>query len=159
MRSLLVWLTTQYAGEAPILQYAVDEFEDDGAPRMVGAAPSWLGVGGQRPLSREQEQRPDDWRSRACRTDADGFYVSPMRCAIARTRDPEERLYLVNLAVNVLDPQDVGQLAGYPDFALNDIMHGALRRLRRRYRDRPEAHPPKWTELSDSQKQAEGDAA
>jgi hypothetical protein len=150
MRAALRWLTTEYAAETPFLQHSIDEMADDGSPLMVGAAVPWLGLSGR-------DERPDDWRARACRTDPDGLYVTPMRCALARTSDEAERLFLVNLATNVLAPSDVCTLAGVPTWAASDATGGAIGRLRRRYRDRPLTR--KWTELSEAQKRAEGDAA
>jgi len=129
--SLLRWLQEEYALESPprLHNHALAE---DGDPVMNGEAAGWLGF-----HQGEDGGRPNDWRALACRTDQDGKYLTPMRCAIARVGDPNEGRFLGALASNVLHPVDVSRQFGVPDWCRGDVISAGLERLWSNYLSGP----------------------
>lgn len=137
-KSLLHWLCTEYAIEAPDALHA-HRLEEDGDPVMNGEARAWIGFG-QGEYGGEwfgQDAQPNDYRRVACRTDVDGKYVTPTRAAIARIREPAERKLVGELACNVLYPLDVTRINGIPDWCRQDVVNAALERLWWNWRDSP----------------------
>ena len=122
------WLTNGYALEAPARLHDRD-VADDGAPDHTGEAKSYIGFA--------QRVEPNDWRAVACRTDDEGSYVTPMRCAIARVGDPDRRALLGALACNAFTPLDVTRSFGIPNWCAGDVMYRALDLLWSVYQDRP----------------------
>ena len=122
------WLTDGYALEAPARLHDRD-IADDGAPDHTGEAKAYIGF--------TQRTEPNDWRAVACRTDEDGSYLTPMRCAIARVGDPKRRELLGGLACNILTPLDVTRSMDIPDWCAADVMYRALELAWAVYRDRP----------------------
>jgi hypothetical protein len=152
-RSLLRWLQDGYALEAPAALHK-HALEEDGDPAMHGEARAYIGfsqgvIGGEWFVA---VAMPNDWRKVANRTDADGFYVTPMRAAIARLSDPAERRLLGELATNVLYPLDVCRTNGIPDWCRHDVVDASLRRLYRTWRDAP---LPERGRISEAQSMAE----
>ncbi len=111
------WLTEGYALEAPVRLHDRD-VADDGAPDHTGEAKGYLGFA--------QQAEPNDWRAVACRTDEDGSYLTPVRCAISRVGDPDRRRFLGALACNIYTPLDVTRTFGIPDWCASDVMYRAL---------------------------------
>lgn len=150
------WLTDGYALEAPARLHDRD-VADDGAPDHTGEAKNYLGLNypvGQR-ADDEKGTEPTDWRRVACRTDRDGSYVTPMRCAIARIGDPDRRALLGGLACNIFTPLDVTRSMGIPDWCAGDVMYRALDLLWSVYADQP---MPQRSGKSDAQLDAEAAA-
>jgi hypothetical protein len=152
-RSLLHWLQSEYALEAPGRLHT-RSLEEDGDPSMHGEARAYIGfsqgiIGGTWFVVAGQ---PNDWRRVACRLDEDGCYVTPMRAAIARTSHWAERRLLSELATNVLCPLDVTRANGIPDWCRQDVVEAALGRLYANWRDAP---LPTRSRLSESQSIAE----
>jgi hypothetical protein len=151
LRTLLRWLVREYALEAPAKLHTGTALEEDGDPAMTGEAKSWLGM--------SDRHEPNDWLAVACRTDADGFYVSPMRCAIARIRNEDRRNLVGELAVNLLFPRDVMDAHAIPAWCQNDVAFASLSIVWDTYADRPLPRSSVgWVEKSASQRAAE-DAA
>lgn len=147
------WLTDGYALEAPARLHDRD-VADDGAPDHTGEAKGYLGM--TDPPSWVTQTQATDWRRVACRTDDEGYYVTPMRCAIARVGDPDRRQLLGGLACNLLTPLDVTRAQDIPDWCAGDVMYRALSMLWDVYTDRPiPRRGPTWVEKSDSQRAAE----
>jgi hypothetical protein len=120
---------------------------DDGAPDHTGEFKSYVGF---------QQDGDQDWRAVACRTDREtGFYITPMRCAIARVGDPQRRELLGGLACNLLTPLDVTRAQGIPDTYAGDVMYRSLELLWSVYMDKP---LPRTTGKSDQQLDAEAAA-
>ena len=152
-RSLLHWLQSEYALEAPGRLHTC-ALEEDGDPSMHGEARAYIGfsqgvIGGTWFVAVAQ---PNDWRRVACRLDDDGYYVTPMRAAIARTGHWAERKLLAELATNVLYPLDVIRANGIPDWCRHDVVEAALGRLYVQWRDAP---MPTRSRPSESQSVAE----
>ena len=151
LRTLLRWLTSSYALEVPGKLHSGATLEEDGDPAMTGEAQSWLGM--------HDDSQPNDWIRVACRTDADGYFSTPMRCAIARVHQAERRNLLAELATNLLFPKAVMDANLIPAWAQNDVLGVSLSILWDTYADRP---LPRSTvnhlEKSESQRAAE-DAA
>ncbi len=152
-RSILRWLQQGYALEAPPALHT-HHLEEDGDPAMNGEARTYIGfsqgvIGGE---WFAVTALPNDWRRVACRTDGDGYYVTPMRAAIAKVNEPGERKLLADLATNVLYPLDVTRANGIPDWSRQYVVDGALERLWRAWRDAP---LPVRTRISDAQADAE----
>ncbi len=122
------WLTEGYALEAPNRLHDRD-VADDGAPDHTGEAKAYIGF--------TQRTEPNDWRAVACRTDEDGFYLTPVRAAIARVGDPDRRRFLGALACNIYTPLDVSRAFGIPDWCAGDVMYRALDLAWSMYQDRP----------------------
>jgi hypothetical protein len=152
-KSLLRWLQEGYALEAPAALHT-HQLEEDGDPAMHGEARAYIGfsqgvIGGTWFVV---EALPNDWRKVANRTDADGYYVTPMRAAIARLASPDERKLLSELATNVLYPLDVCRANGIPDWCRHDVVDASLKRLYRAWRDAP---LPERGRISEAQADAE----
>ena len=103
LRELLRWAQSQYALEPPPRLHDRD-VADDGAPDHTGEAKSYIGL--------SQDKEPNDWRAVACRTDADGYHITPLRCAIERVPGEERRTLLRALLPNVFFPRDAAEAAG-----------------------------------------------
>jgi hypothetical protein len=158
LRTLLRWLVREYALEAPAKLHTGSALEEDGDPAMTGESKAWLGMS-QGNADPKVDSRPNDWLAVACRTDADGFYVSPLRCAIARIHSPERRNLVGELAVNLLFPRDVMDAHDIPAWAQNDVAYASLSIVWDTYADRPLPRSSVgWVEKSDAQRAAE-DAA
>lgn len=83
LAALLRLLKRQYALEPPPKLHSGTELADDGDPQFTGEAQRFLGFG--------QRTGPNDWVAVACQTDVDGYYVTPLRCAIERMRQCNAR--------------------------------------------------------------------
>jgi hypothetical protein len=143
LRALLRWAQHEYSLEPPSRLHDRD-VADDGAPDHTGEAKSFLGF--------TQRTEPNDWRAVACRTDDDGFYVTPLRCAVERVPGVERRALLRAVLPNVFFPADACEVAGIPSWCADDVLFRALVLLWDGYRDRP---LPRRTNKSDSQLDAE----
>jgi hypothetical protein len=151
--SLLRWLQSEYALEAPAALHARG-LEADGDPVINGEARAYIGfsqgvIGGTWFVTAAM---PNDWRKVAHRCDEDGRYVTPMRAAIARVSDPAERRLLAELATNVLFPLDVTRFNGIPDWCRHDVVDASLERLWWNWRDAPLPRPG---QISEAQADAE----
>jgi len=142
--ALLPWLQQEYSLEAPN-RLTNRALADDGSPSMNGEAARWLGF---------HQDGPQNWTAIACAKDADGNYLTPLRCAIAKTRDQNERRFLGALACNVLYPADVARQWGIPDWCRSDVIVASIRRLNDRYR-----HAPLPTQSRPSESQSIAEAA
>lgn len=151
MRTLLRWLVREYGMEPPVKLHSGAALEEDGDPAMTALAKSWFGM--------NDDREPTPWTEVACRTDPDGYYVTPMRCALAHIPSTERRHLLSELAVNLLFPRDVMNAHGIPAWAQNDVMAASLSMLWDTYSDRriPKAKVG-WVDKSQAQRDAE-DAA
>jgi hypothetical protein len=136
--SLLRWLQENYALEAPVRLHARG-LEEDGDPTMNGEARAYLGFS-QGELGGDwlgATARANDWVRVAHRCDPDGRYITPMRAAIARVGDYNERAMLMALATNVLLSLDVTRSHDIPDWCRHDVVNASLERLWWSWRDAP----------------------
>jgi hypothetical protein len=113
---------------------------------MASAARRYLGLAGR------EDDRADDWVRLASRCDADGFYLTPMRRAIA-TMPYQRRLFLRDLVPELLSPTGVAMLHGVPAWCVGDVIHQSLAMLWGRYLDRP-LPSPGYLSMSESQRNA-----
>lgn len=141
---LLRWAQSQYALEAPPRLHDRD-IADDGAPDHTPEAKRYIGF-----TARDGEA--DDWKRAACRRDADGFYQTPLRCALEKVPGAERRLLLRAVLPNVLYPSDAAQAVGVPSWCADEVLFRALDMLWNQYLDRP---IPQRTRKSDAQLDAE----
>ena len=111
------WLVEGYKLEAPGRLHDRD-IADDGAPDHTSEAKSYIGFA--------QRTEPNDWKAVACRTDDDGYFLTPMRAAISRVGDPDRRAFLGALACNLLTPLDVTRAFAIPDWVAVDVMGRSL---------------------------------
>lgn len=151
LRQLIRWAKASYALEPPAKLHSGRELADDGDPAMTGEALRYLG------FSRDGAE---DWVAVACGLDPDGYYVTPMRCAIERLRRTNKRQADIASAVvtHVFYWKDaLGRLD--PPVAEGDEAACVAAALYRVY-DMMSAVPVRrrYTELSEAQKKAE-DAA
>lgn len=149
LRALLRWAHQQYEAETPNLDHSQTHIDDDGAPTMAAAARRYLALSGP------PDDRPDDWVRLASRCDTDGFYITPMRRAIA-TMPRDRRLFLRDLVPELLYPTEVALLHGIPAWCVADVIHQSLAMLWGRYLDRP-LPKPGWLSMSESQRNAVDD--
>ena len=150
MRWLLRWASAGWSMETPSLGHSVSLTDEGGAPDMKGAAKAYLGL-------LRRGDGPDDWEKTACRRDADGRYVTPMRAALSKVRNQKLRRFLHDLIPNTLRPSDITTVHGVPDWAEAWAIEGALEILYREYQAAPLPRRS-WVDLSTSQQAAE-DAA
>lgn len=148
LRYLLSWAYQQWTLECPTLGHSVTLTDEGGGPDMKAAAKAYLGL-------LRRGENPDDWEKTARKTDADGFYVTPLRAALSRIRNLAMRRFLHDLIPNaMLRPSDIAQLHGTPGWAEAWVMQGALEALYREYHAAP-VPQRSWVDLSDSQRTAE----
>lgn len=146
LRALLGWATRAYQLETPDLNHSHRDVGDDGTPAMRQEARRWLGLAGH-------DQHKDDWRRIACRTDPDGRYITPLRCAIERTPRADVRAFLRDLAASEFATAEVAARHGLTEMATTYVVHGTLIGLWRRYSEAPIPRRA-WIDLSDSQRAA-----
>lgn len=114
---------------------------------MKGAALVYLNLAGQ------QRQGADDWTKAACALDDDGFYRTPLRCALSSIRDPWMRRFLHDLIPNaMLSPSAVAQVHGIPHVVEGLVMRFCLMNLWRECQAAP--YRPSWVDQSLSQQNA-----
>lgn len=148
LRFLLGWAHRNWTLETPTLGHAVSLTDAGGAPDMKGAAKAYLG------LVRKGDG-PDDWQRTAQRRDEDGRYITPLRAALYRIRNPELRRFLHHLIPNaVLRPSDIATVHGIPTWAEAWVMQGALEILYREFQSAP-IPQRSWVDMSESQQRAE----
>lgn len=148
LRGLLSWASHQLRLETPELGHSASLTDDGGSPDMKAAAKAYLAL-----TTRVQvDDRPDSWRAIACRLDKDGFYVTPLRCALEGL-PAERRALLRDALANELFALDMATIHGIPTWAAGDVLFRSLRLLWDRYLDRPLPRRS-WIELSDSQRAA-----
>lgn len=165
-RSLLAWLASGYALEAPEKLHSGARLETDGDPAMTGEAAGWLGFhqGEDRGLVPEPDREATaggdmDWRRIASRVDVDGKYKTPIRAALSRIADPKRRRFACELAVNLYFPLDVAaanDIAGEP-WQVQAAIQATLELVWRTYADAPEprSRSAGWVDRSESQQAAE----
>ena len=146
LRGLLLWAQRGYALEAPGKMHSGARIEEDGDPAMTGEAKGYIGF--------HDAKEPNDWRGVACRLDKDGQYLTPMRAAIEGVQPLERRRFLRSLLVAEFHAKDVSRLHEIPDWCSGDVTHQSLSLLWDRWRDKPLPRPS-WTDLSQSQRDAE----
>jgi hypothetical protein len=147
LRWLLGWAAQQWALETPNLDHSVALVDPGGSPDMKAAARAYLNLS-------FRGEGADDWRRVACRLDRDGFYRTPLRCALANIRNDWIRRFLHDLLPNaVLSPSYVAELHGVPRAVETWVMQGCLELLYREYVNRPRVERS-WVDLSDSQRSA-----
>ena len=129
LKGYLRWAQDAYAMEPPPRLHDRD-IADDGAPDHTPEAKRYLGLSGH-------SDNPDDWTKIACKTDPDGFYATPLRCAIERVPGKERRAMLKAVLPNLFHPFDAAATTGIPEWCIDDVMYRALALLWDRYADRP----------------------
>lgn len=148
LRWLLAWAYHQWSLETPTLGHSVSLTDEGGNPTIKAMAAAYLG------LLRKGDNR-DDWEKTASRTDADGFYVTPLRAAICRIRNIAMRRFLHDLIPNAqMRPSDVAAVHGVQGWAEAWVMQGALEAVWREYRAAP-MPATSWIDRSESQRTAE----
>jgi hypothetical protein len=122
-RALLSWAKRAYGLEPPPRLHSGRELAPDGDPQMTGEAQSYIGF--------SQDKEPNDWVSVACRLDVDGYYVTPLRCAIERLRaqHPKKADLAASLCVHVFYYKDVTRRFDIPDEFAEEIVRDVLGRL------------------------------
>jgi hypothetical protein len=146
-RVLMRWASQGWEMETPSLGHSISLTDEGGAPDMKGAAKAYLGL-------LRRGDGPDDWEKTACRRDADGRYVTPLRAALSKVRNQKLRRFLHDLIGNALRPSDITNVHGVPDWAEAWVIQGALEILYREYQAAP-LPQRSWVELSASQQNAE----
>jgi hypothetical protein len=129
LRALLHWGQSAYALEPPPRLHDRD-IADDGAPDHTPEAKRYFGLA-------KRGEAPDDWRAIACRTDVDGFYETPLRCALERVPGDERRALLRAVLPDVFTPRAAATSTGIPEWCAEDVLFRALSLLWDRYSDRP----------------------
>jgi hypothetical protein len=176
LRFLLRWAYQQWSLETPTLGHSVSLTDAGGVPSLKAAAAAYLKlrvrscwpIGANPTLAQRAMHEAcgrggcklgeDDWEKVACRRDADGFYVTPLRAAMTRIRSLAMRRFLHDLVPNaMLRPSDVAQLHGTPGWAEAWVMAGALETLYREYEAAPRPRRS-WVDRSTSQQNAEMEA-
>ena len=157
LRALLAWGKREYLLEPPDRLHN-HSLAEDGDPTMNAEAAGYLGfhqgeVGG---AWLGQNAQPNDWTRIACRTDRDGLFVTPMRCAIARSA-PGRRPFLRDLLSHVLHFRDVTRQHGVADDYAGDVVFHALSRLWDTYTvgPIPDNRRTGYLDKSDAQRAAE----
>lgn len=146
LRALLRWAHAQYVAETPNLAHSGSHLDDDGAPTMAAQARRYLGM-------MTKDGRADNWLAIASKTDADGYYLTPLRRAI-ETLPTERRLFLRDLVPELFFPSEIALLHGIPEWCRTDVTYQSLVLLWARYIDRPLPQPG-WLQRSESQRSAE----
>lgn len=152
-KSLLRWLQDEYALDAPTKLHTGSQLEEDGDPAMTGEAKGFLGLA--YPSKGQDQTKPTDWREVACRKDEDGFYVTPMRAAISKVKDPWRRRFIAELATELFDPQSVAEANGIPAWCADDVINASLEMLWQTWRADP---LPRRSRPSEAQSNAEAAA-
>jgi hypothetical protein len=124
--------------------------DDHGDPRMTGEAKGYLGFA---------QSGDQDWMAVARRLDDDGFYLTPMRAALAvfAERHPEVGKFLRGTLTNVLFPTDVAKANGMTHEVGMFVLRSALPELWDLWQPRPLPRTS-WIDKSDSQRAAESAA-
>lgn len=145
LRQLLRELGVAFRAETPLLNHASRLVDEGGAPDMRAAAKAYLGLAGK-------SDRSDDWRRIACRTDENGKYLTPVRCALYQISDPNRRRLVRDaLAHEFIDAAALSRLHGIPEWAIGDVLHRSLSMLRV-FEQRP--YEPGWVSMSEAQRNA-----
>jgi hypothetical protein len=150
LRALLHWASRQFHAETPNLDHSA-VIDDGGSPTMAAAVRRYLGLMGA------PSERADDWEWIAGRQDPDGFYLTPLRRAIA-SFPRERRLFLRDLVPGQLTVAEVAAVHGIAEWAASDVAYRSLVTLWDRYLDRPLPERGWLTGRSDAQRTAEGAA-
>lgn len=143
VHALLNWAVRGYeldvpAGSRTSKMHESRRIEEDGDPALTPQARAYFGFNqGIDETTTDVTARPNDWRAVACSVDADGFYRTPMRCAIARIGDAERRAFVGALACNLYTPVDVSRAFGVPDWAAAEVIERSLNILWSAYSERP----------------------
>jgi len=143
LAGLLAWAQRHYVLESPPRLHDRD-IADDGAPDHTGEAKGYIGL--------SQRDEPNNWRRVACRMDEDGFYLTPMRCALDRVQGHERRQLLRGLLTNAFAPLEVTRVEGIPDWCASLVMRDSLDRLWSQFSKKP---IPQVSRKSDAQLDAE----
>ncbi len=99
-------------------------------PKTLTAYVHWL----RWQWKREAAAGPDGW----CAVGPDGFYRSPLRCAISQLADRDVAVLLVNLAVTPGPAEDVAATVGInPPWARRIVLQAALESVWNGFRLRP----------------------
>jgi hypothetical protein len=150
LRALLHWASSQFHAETPNLDHSAI-IDDGGSPTMGAAVRRYLGLMGA------PSDQPDDWVRIAGRVDPDGFYLTPLRRAIA-TMPRAQRLFLRDVVPGTLDDATIAALHGMPEWCVPIVTFRSLTVLWDRYLDRPLPQRG-WLERSDAQRAAESAVA
>jgi hypothetical protein len=150
LRAYLKWASREYAMEPPPKLHEGKLMDDHGDPRMTGEAKGYLGFA---------QSGDQDWMAVARRLDDDGFYLTPMRAALAvfAERHPEVGKFLRGTLTNVLFPTDVAKANGMTHEVGMFVLRSALPELWDLWQPRPLPRTS-WIDKSDSQRAAESAA-
>ena len=150
LRAYLRWATREYQLEPPPKLHDGRLMDDHGDPRMTREAMGYLGFA---------QTGDQDWMAVACRRDEDGYYLTPMRAALAkfRSRHPQVGQLVAETVADVLFPSDVARANDLTPEVAAFVLRSALPELWDLWQPRPLPRV-KWTEKSDAQKAAESAA-
>lgn len=135
------WARSEYRHE-PNIRLHTRDTADDGAPAMSGQAQAFLGMtygefGG---ILFDRAADPTDWTSVACQRNEEGYYVTPMRCTLARIdKSNPDDTPILEAAIHGRPFDGIDSLRNLPERWRERIVLGALNELYDRYSDTPPA--------------------